>query len=414
MHPLQRSDDIESKIETKFYVFELNESEILFSLKKQSQNPNCISSIQIFIFNLEKLKNISFLTTCILKWPLKTEFSHEIKLMDFKLEVTYYCFNNPKINDCIKDDILIGFNSGDIIKYNFNSLESKQYNENGSMIGGKVKKLIWISNFEFLAIFCDSFVYIFNIDYEDDPNFNDLLTDPRIQTKNENQFNSSGWISPTIWRRYKIEEQNPKKKLNPVIIWSIFENNILDLQFSNDFSMFASTSSQGQLKIFNSLTLNQINSFKSYYGIFTCFDWSPDNMFIITGGQDDIVSLWSTFSKFGPLLRNRSHSAWISKVKFNPFESLDGFYNFASISQDCRLAFFKVSKKNINILKNQISIIEEKEFLPIDESIFVEPIFLKKVTSSPCSDLLFLTSKTIVVGSLAGQIAFIQNKIING
>lgn len=62
-------------------------------------------------------------------------------------------------------------------------------------------------------------------------------------------------------------------------------------------------------------------SFRSYYGGFLCVSWSHDGKFLATGGEDDLVSIWS-FHERSLLARGQGHRSWVSCVRFDPFYPL--------------------------------------------------------------------------------------------
>uniref|UniRef100_A0A673FWH0 WD repeat domain 20b n=1 Tax=Sinocyclocheilus rhinocerous TaxID=307959 RepID=A0A673FWH0_9TELE len=55
---------------------------------------------------------------------------------------------------------------------------------------------------------------------------------------------------------------------------------------------------------------------KSYFGGLLCVCWSPDGRFIVTGGEDDLVTVWS-FSDARVVARGRGHKSWVSVVAFD-------------------------------------------------------------------------------------------------
>lgn len=57
---------------------------------------------------------------------------------------------------------------------------------------------------------------------------------------------------------------------------------------------------------------------KSYFGGLLCCCWSPDGRYIVTGGEDDLVTVWSFYGSF-VLARGHGHRSWISSVAFDEF-----------------------------------------------------------------------------------------------
>lgn len=76
--------------------------------------------------------------------------------------------------------------------------------------------------------------------------------------------------------------------------------------------------------------------YTSYYGGLICVCWSPDGKYILTGGQDDLVSIWS-LSERQIIARCPGHHSWVTAVAFDPWRCDDRNYRFGSVGEDCRL-----------------------------------------------------------------------------
>lgn len=89
--------------------------------------------------------------------------------------------------------------------------------------------------------------------------------------------------------------------------------------------------------IFVTEHLNRLlDLYTSYYGGFTCVCWSPDGKYVLTGGQDDLVSIWSVAEQI-IVARCQGHQSWVSAVAFDPWRCDDRNYRFGSVGEDCRL-----------------------------------------------------------------------------
>ena len=63
---------------------------------------------------------------------------------------------------------------------------------------------------------------------------------------------------------------------------------------------------------------------RSYFGGLLCVCWSPDSRLIATGGEDDLVTVWSFVEK-RVIAKGRGHKSWVSVVAFDPYTtSLEG------------------------------------------------------------------------------------------
>jgi WD40 repeat protein len=76
--------------------------------------------------------------------------------------------------------------------------------------------------------------------------------------------------------------------------------------------------------------------FPSYYGGMICVCWSPDGKYIVSGGQDDLVSIWSLAER-KIIARCQGHNSWVSAVAFDPWRCDERNYRFGSVGDDCRL-----------------------------------------------------------------------------
>ena len=76
--------------------------------------------------------------------------------------------------------------------------------------------------------------------------------------------------------------------------------------------------------------------YPSYYGGFLCVCWSPDGKYILTGGQDDLVSIWSLIER-RLVARCPGHHSWVTSVVFDPWRCDDRNYRFGSVGEDRRL-----------------------------------------------------------------------------
>jgi catabolite repression protein CreC len=64
--------------------------------------------------------------------------------------------------------------------------------------------------------------------------------------------------------------------------------------------------------------------------------WSPDGKYVLTGGQDDLVSIWSLYER-RIVARCPGHRSWVTAVAFDPWRCDDRNYRFGSVGEDCRL-----------------------------------------------------------------------------
>ena len=85
-----------------------------------------------------------------------------------------------------------------------------------------------------------------------------------------------------------------------------------------------------------------LDLYASYYGGFLCVCWSPDGKYVLTGGQDDLVSIWSVAESV-IVARCQGHQSWVTAVCFDPWRCDDRNYRFGSVGEDCRLLLWDFS-----------------------------------------------------------------------
>lgn len=100
---------------------------------------------------------------------------------------------------------------------------------------------------------------------------------------------------------------------------------------------------------------------RSYFGGFLCVCWSPDGKYVVVGGEDDLVTVWS-FSERRVVARGEGHKSWVSVVAFDPYvvsftdpdeEGVEDdekdrteqqCYRLGSVSQDTQLCLWDLTE----------------------------------------------------------------------
>lgn len=83
----------------------------------------------------------------------------------------------------------------------------------------------------------------------------------------------------------------------------------------------------------------------AYYGGLTCVCWSPDGKYVVTGGQDDLVSIWCPSESPALVARCQGHQSWVTSVAFDPWrcDERSALYRFGSVGEDCRICLWDFS-----------------------------------------------------------------------
>lgn len=109
---------------------------------------------------------------------------------------------------------------------------------------------------------------------------------------------------------------------NPKFRW--YFNDILcinEVAFSPCTRYIAIVSQDGFLRVFNFQFQEVVGAMKSYFGGLRCVCWSPDSKYIVTGGEDDLVTVWSLAEK-RVICRYVGHKSWVSVVAFDPWTTI--------------------------------------------------------------------------------------------
>ena len=128
---------------------------------------------------------------------------------------------------------------------------------------------------------------------------------------------------------YQIQTCKTKNIRNPIYRWLIGSYGetgsnrnddycINEFAFSPCGSNLAVVSQDGFLRVFDYHNMELLGFARSYFGGFLCVCWSPDGRYVVVGGQDDLVTIWS-FNEKRVLARGQGHKSWVSVVAFDPF-----------------------------------------------------------------------------------------------
>ena len=227
--------------------------------------------------------------------------------------------------------ILVAFQSGDFLFFNpWRQTTVTHINNQNSISKSSANVLLWVPKKEGSNILCgmkDGSILEMSIFNEDPKSSTPAIPPFKIMSKNCHKGIFSYW-------------KNLDHNSNPVTKFQVSESPINDMKFSPNGKILAVVSGEGLLRLIDfdkfsnpelsnshqssvqtqAPTTNQnensvhfvkcLSAFKSYYAGFLCVSWSPDGKFLITGGEDDYVSLWSIR---GPQIvaRCQGHRSWV-------------------------------------------------------------------------------------------------------
>ena len=132
-------------------------------------------------------------------------------------------------------------------------------------------------------------------------------------------------ITPTFHVSKQLKDTTihvckPKKESSLIFRWDIGHGSIEHFDFSPDTDHMAVASQDGFLRVYNFKTQELYGRMRSYYGGFLCVCWSLDGKYVVTGGEDDLISVWS-FEDRQVLARGQGHKSYVNKVAFDPHTS---------------------------------------------------------------------------------------------
>ncbi|KAG9641444.1 catabolite repression protein creC, partial [Aureobasidium melanogenum] len=240
---------------------------------------------------------------------------------------------NPLTKSTTHLDVILGFSSSDIIWYEPISQKYARINKNGAINSSAVSSIWWLPNSEnlFLAAHMDGTLIVYDKEKEDAP----------FVPEQESPDSADVQSGPAPFSiRKSVQSRN--QKTNPVAIWKINNQQINCISFSPDGRHLAVVSEDGSLRIIDYLKEQLLDAFTSYYGGLITVTWSPDGRYILTGGQDDLVSIWS-FADATLVARCQGHSSWVTDVKFDPWRCDERNYRFGSVGEDCKLLLWDFS-----------------------------------------------------------------------
>lgn len=242
------------------------------------------------------------------------------------------------VNALTKDeshiDVIMGSSASDIIWYEPISQKYARINKNGMINTTPVSKIKWVPGSEnhFLAAHQDGTLVVYDKEKEDAPFVPETVVDEAISIEDDpdSQLNVTKSVN------------SANQKANPVACWKLSSQPLNDFAFSPDSRHLAVVAEDGYLRVIDYLKETLTDVFSSYYGGLTCVCWSPDGKYILTGGQDDLVTIWSLADR-QLVARCPGHDSWVTAVAFDPWRCDDKSYRFGSIGDDCKLLLWDFS-----------------------------------------------------------------------
>lgn len=271
-------------------------------------------------------------------------------------------------------DVIIGFATGDIVWFDTITSRYARINKqsttstipNTTHIACTAIRWVPSSTNLFLASYADGTMVVYDRDREDgaftprEPHGPEVLPSPLPSPSNGGQkpngHGALGLQEPTQpvqtdWDPLHdiFVTPNPlgvggseKALRNPVSHWRVSKKKILDFAFSPDVRYVAVVGEDGCLRVIDALTEHLLDTYSSYFGSLTTVTWSPDGRFILTGGQDDLITIVSP-SEQRVIARCQGHSSFVANVSFDLSQCDGRTYRFGSVGEDNRLLLWDFS-----------------------------------------------------------------------
>ncbi|KAJ4299086.1 hypothetical protein N0V90_004330 [Kalmusia sp. IMI 367209] len=229
-------------------------------------------------------------------------------------------------------DIILGFSTGDIIWYEPMSQKYTRINKNGAINGSAVSDIRWLPNSEnlFLAAHMDGSMVIYDKEKEDAV----FVAEDQVEQAQPEKEKTRLVVKKSVTSK--------NQKANPVSYWKASNSKINAFAFSPDCRHLAVVSEDGSFRIIDFLKEQLLHQYMSYYGGMICVCWSPDGRYVVTGGQDDLVSIWS-LEDSALVARCQGHNSWVTAVQFDPWRCDERNYRIGSVGEDCRLLLWDFS-----------------------------------------------------------------------
>ncbi|KJZ73206.1 hypothetical protein HIM_07403 [Hirsutella minnesotensis 3608] len=235
-------------------------------------------------------------------------------------------------------DVIMGFSTGEIIWWETISQRYTRLNKNGVINSTPVSEIMWIPGSEnlFLASHMDGCMVVYDKE-KDDSQFSPEEDGASLNGSDAGDTFRRANPGTKLHIQKSVHSRN--QKTNPVAAWKLSNQRINAFAFSPDNRHLAIVSEDGTLRIIDYLREELLHLFNSYYGGLTCVCWTPDGKYVLTGGQDDLISIWS-MADSALVARCQGHQSWVTALAFDPWRCDDRNYRFGSVGEDGRLCLW--------------------------------------------------------------------------
>ncbi|CAG9311295.1 unnamed protein product [Blepharisma stoltei] len=246
----------------------------------------------------------------------------------------------------------------------------------------------WYNEKEFIVLFDDNTMWKFSKEFEIESERSTRYLTERLKEARNSLVDF-------------ISFDYPRNDGSPTSLWKFYCGRIRDLRFANKVgpnqSLFALITDEGQLKIFDFERAVSLVSFYSYFAGFLCMSWSSDNSVIVTGGEDDSISVWSL--ELRKLIhRGEGHSSWVSAVAIAT--EIDNSYTVWSAGQDGKLLVWNFMKEERSEIANGYEMKDHVSYPMRNEFPIMQPVLDLEISSDPLQALDVYEGSVFVCDSM--------------
>ncbi|KAF7778567.1 hypothetical protein Agabi119p4_2912 [Agaricus bisporus var. burnettii] len=268
-------------------------------------------------------------------------------------------------------DVIIGFNTGDLVWLDPITSRYGRFNKQGSISNSPCTAIRWVpaSTTLFLVSHADGTIVVYDKEREDgtfspqEPTGASTSLDVNEDSAPQRDWDPTDNIFVTMPPWHPVTtggainvagkpDKDAKVAKNPVSHWRIARKGVVDFVFSPDVKYVAAISEDGCLRVIDALAEELVDCYASYFGTLTCVAWSPDGRFILTGGQDDLITIFSPWEQ-RIVARCQGHSSFVSGVAFDDLRCDGRTYRFGSVGEDNKLILWDFSSGALHRPKNQ-------------------------------------------------------------
>ncbi|KAH9952078.1 WD40 repeat-like protein [Amylocystis lapponica] len=260
-------------------------------------------------------------------------------------------------------DVIIGFSSGDLLWFDPVSSRYGRLNKQGRLCNSPCTAVRWVPDSQnlFLVSHADGTLVVYDKEREDGafspqepwvPVSAPSSLDESSSNSSHSEWNPLDsifvtmppWHPVTAGAAFQAGGKAEKEKTakNPVSHWRVSRRNIVDFVFSPDAKFVAAISEDGCLRVIDTVAEQLVDCYASYFGSLHCVAWSPDGRFVLTGGQDDLVTIFSPWEQ-RVIARCQGHSSFVSALAFDDIRCDGRTYRFGSVGEDNKLILWDFS-----------------------------------------------------------------------